>query len=40
MVALDEDSCGGAVSPEVLRVGVGCRRWGNGNDELVFMGVG
>ena len=40
LVALDEDSFGGAVSPEVLRVGVGCWRWGNGNGELVFMGVG
>ena len=40
VVALDEDGCGGAFGPEVLRVGVGCWRWGNGNDELVFMGAG
>ena len=40
LVTLDEDCCGGAVSPEFLRVGLGGRGWGDGNDKLVFKGVG
>ena len=38
--ALDEYGCGGTVSPELLRVGVSSRGRGDGNDELVFVGVG